>query len=71
MYGGRRAQLGAVPTTAGRPFKLATSILRSFAGRISLTVVVLVYCAFSLMSRVREDRLLVLSKVRQSTTIKK
>lgn len=61
-YGGRRGQPGLV-VGGGRPFKQITAIVRSFSGRLSVSVAVLLFCTFSLMSRIQENRLLAQSQI--------
>lgn len=55
--GGRRPQPG------GRPFKQITATLRSLAGRLSVSIAILLLCTLSLMSRIRENRRLVQSQI--------
>lgn len=48
---------------SNHPFKQFTSIMRSFVGRLSVSIAVLLFCTFSLMTRIRENRLLAESQM--------
>ncbi|MCO5566492.1 hypothetical protein L7F22_020169 [Adiantum nelumboides] len=57
-YGGRRGQ-----TASSHPFKQLTTMMKSFAGGLFVSIAVLLFCTFSLWSHIRENRLLTDSQI--------
>ncbi|KAH7387527.1 hypothetical protein KP509_16G027300 [Ceratopteris richardii] len=52
-YGGRRGQ-----SVSSHPLKQFSTTMKSFVGGLFISVLVLLYCTFSLMRHIRENRLL-------------